>query len=385
MPSYKVSLTSRLTIAKSHHPRFGLYLWQGLLFVRVSKIVTCSRITFREEGKKLAIQAEHNLPYRTETKSNSKKSWSQSLRKLGVYLRSNWLLYVIAGPGLLAILLFTYMPMLGNVIAFQDYSPVTLWSSPWVGLKNFRMLTTSPIFLRLVWNTIFLNMLFIAAETISGVTLALLINEIRLQWFKRIAQSFMFLPYFIGWPVVGVMLLSFISYDAGVLNNAMEMVGLERIAYTNTPEIWPGLLAVIRIWKYAGAQCIIYLASLASIDPQLYEAAAIDGASRVQRMRFISLPLMTGIVILLVLLSIGRIFYGDVGMIYALIRDYAELYPTTDVIDTYLLRALRANSNYGFSAAVGLIQSVVGFILVIGSNWIVRIYSRRKGEDYALF
>ena len=292
---------------------------------------------------------------------------------------------MIAGPGLLAILLFTYMPMLGNVIAFQDYSPVTLWNSPWVGFKNFRMLTTSPIFLRLIWNTIFLNVLFIAAETVSGVFLALLINEIRLTWFKRIAQSFMFLPYFIGWPVVGVMLLSFISYDSGVLNNAMEMAGLQRIAYTNTPDIWPWLLAVIRIWKNAGAQCIIYLASLASIDPQLYEAAAMDGASRVQRMRYVSLPLLTGIVILLILLSIGRIFYGDVGMIYALIRDYAELYPTTDVIDTYLLRALRANSNYGFSAAVGMIQSVVGFTLVIGSNWIVRIYSRRKGENYALF
>jgi len=301
------------------------------------------------------------------------------------YIRENFLLFLLAGPGLLAIMLFTYAPLLGNIIAFEDYSPVTLFFSPWVGLRNFRMLTTSPIFGRLVFNTLFLNILFIAAETVSGVFLALMINELAHKYFKSLAQSMMFLPYFIGWPVVGVMLMSFIDYDMGVLNRLIEGLGFERVAFTNTAWLWPWLLTAIRIWKNAGAQCIIYLASLASIDPQLYEAAAIAGAGRWQRMRMISLPLLTGIIILMILLSIGRIFYGDVGMIYALIRDYAELYPTTDVIDTYLLRALRVNSNYGFSAAVGTIQSIVGLILVLGSNWLVRRYSRSKGEDYSLF
>jgi putative aldouronate transport system permease protein len=301
------------------------------------------------------------------------------------YLKNYWLVYLLAGPGLLALLLFTYLPLLGSVIAFEDYSPVTLFASPWVGLNNFGMLTTSAIFGRLVFNTLFLNILFITAETLMGLALALLLNELRVKFFKRVSQSLMFLPYFIGWPVVGVMLLSFIDYDMGIFNSVLSSLGLEKIAFTNTPGIWPWLLTVIRIWKNAGAQCIIYLASLSSIDPQLYEAAAIDGASRFQRMRHISLPLLVGIIILMVLLSIGRIFYGDVGMIYALIRDYAELYPTTDVIDTYLLRALRVNSNYGFSAAVGLIQSAVSLILVIGSNWLARQYSQRQHEDYALF
>ncbi len=301
------------------------------------------------------------------------------------HVRENWLLYLLAGPGILAILLFTYLPLLGNVIAFENYSPMTLFLSPWVGFQNFRMLTTSPIFGRLVFNTLFLNVLFIAAETISGVTLALLLNELTSKFFKRIAQSFMFLPYFIGWPVVGVMLMSFIDYDMGVFNQLLASTGLERIAFTNVPDIWPWLLMAIRIWKNAGAQCIIYLAALASIDPQLYEAAAIDGAGRWQRARLISLPFLTSTVFLMILLAIGRIFYGDVGMIYALIRDYAELYPTTDVIDTYLLRALRVNSNYGFTAAVGMVQSVVGLVLILGSNWLVRRYSQWKGEDYALF
>jgi putative aldouronate transport system permease protein len=305
--------------------------------------------------------------------------------RLVKYLRENWVLFLLAGPGILAILLFTYFPLLGNVIAFQNYSPVTLFLSPWVGLKNFSMLMASPILGRLIYNTLFLNVLFIASETVTGVVLALLLNELTSKFFKRISQSFMFLPYFIGWPVVGVMLMSFIDYDMGVVNQILAASGLERIPFTNVPAVWPWLLMVIRIWKNAGAQCIIYLATLASIDPQLYEAAAIDGASRWQRMRLISLPFLTNIVFLMILLAIGRIFYGDVGMIYALIRDYAELYPTTDVIDTYLLRALRVNSNYGFIAAVGMIQSVVGLILVFGSNWLVRLYSKKKGEDYALF
>jgi putative aldouronate transport system permease protein len=301
------------------------------------------------------------------------------------FIRENWILFVLAGPGLMCILLFTYLPLLGNVIAFQDYSPMTLFASPWVGFQNFRMLTTSPILGRLIFNTLFLNILFIAAETVSGVTLALLLNDLTSKYFKRISQSFMFLPYFIGWPIVGVMLMSFIDYDMGVFNQILASTGLERIAFTNVPDVWPWLLMAIRIWKNAGAQCIIYLAALSSIDPQLYEAAAIDGAGRWQRMRLISLPFLTSTVFLMILLSIGRIFFGDVGMIYALIRDYAELYPTTDVIDTYLLRALRVNSNYGFSAAVGMVQSVVGLILIMGSNWLVRRYSKFKGEDYSLF
>jgi putative aldouronate transport system permease protein len=307
------------------------------------------------------------------------------LKKTLKYIRENFALFLLAGPGLLSILLFTYLPLLGNVIAFENYSPVTLFVSPWVGLKNFGMLTTSSIFGRLVFNTLFLNILFIIAETASGVVLALLLNELTSKFFKRITQSFMFLPYFIGWPVVGVMLMSFIDYDMGVFNQILAASGLEKVAFTNVPNFWPWLLMAIRIWKNAGAQCIIYLAALSSIDPQLYEAAAIDGAGRWQRMRLISLPFLTSTVFLMILLAIGRIFYGDVGMIYALIRDYAELYPTTDVIDTYLLRALRVNSNYGFTAAVGMVQSMVGLVLVLGSNWLVRRYSKYKGEDYALF
>jgi putative aldouronate transport system permease protein len=182
-----------------------------------------------------------------------------------------------------------------------------------------------------------------------------------------------------------MVLFGLIDYQVGTINAFLNSLGMERIIITDKPELWPWILTLIRIWKGTGAGCIIYLAVLVSIDTQLFEAAAIDGASRWQRMRYISLPALVPVIVLLVLLDIGRIFFGDFGMIYAVIGDKAQLYPTTDVIDTYLLRALRTNSNYGFSAAVGLVQSVLGFICIYGSNWAVKKYSERRGEDYSLF
>jgi putative aldouronate transport system permease protein len=160
---------------------------------------------------------------------------------------------------------------------------------------------------------------------------------------------------------------------------------MDRILVTDKPQIWPFILTLIRIWKGTGSGCIIYLAVLVGIDPQLHEAASMDGAGRWARIKYISLPTLVPVIILLVLLDIGKIFYGDVGMIYAVIGNQANLYSTTDVIDTYIIRALQANSNYGFSAAVSLTQSVLGFICVFGSNWLVKVYSQRRGEDYRIF
>jgi putative aldouronate transport system permease protein len=311
----------------------------------------------------------------------------QSVRSLKrwQYFRENWLLFVLGGPGLIALLLFNYLPLMGNIIAFQDYSPRTLFASPWVGFRNFRLLTETPLAGRLIFNTLALNILFIAAETLCGVAIALVLHEMKSDFFRRLSQSFMFLPYFMGWTVVAMVLFGFIDYQIGSINAVITRFGFARIAFTTHPELWPFLLTLIRVWKGAGAGCIVYLAALTSIDPHLYEAAAVDGASRWQRIKHISLPALAGVVILLLLLAIGRVFYGDVGMIYALIGNQAQLYPTTDVIDTYLLRALQTNSNYGFSAAVGLLQSVLGLICVVGANWLAKQFSRRQGEDYTLF
>lgn len=301
------------------------------------------------------------------------------------YVRENYLLFLLGAPALILIFLFSYIPMFGTIMAFQDYSPRTMFFSPWVGFRNFRLLTESPLAFRLIANTLQLNAMFIIATTAFAVLTALLLNEIRLMYYKRLTQSLMFLPFFMGWTIVSMVLFGLIDYQVGTVNAFLVKFGMERTIITDKPELWPWILTAIRVWKGTGAGCIIYLATLVSIDPQLYEAAAMDGASRIQRMRFISLPSLLPVMILLVLLDIGRIFFGDFGMIYAVIGDKAQLYETTDVIDTYLLRALRNNANYGFSAAVGLLQSVMGFICIYGSNWLVKKYSQSRGEDYTLF
>jgi putative aldouronate transport system permease protein len=307
------------------------------------------------------------------------------LSNLLEYVRQNWVLFVLAAPAMVLILCFSYLPMFGTVIAFEDYSPRTLFLSPWVGLRNFSLLFETPLFTRLVRNTVFLNTMFISATTFFSVTIALLLNEVRFSLYKRVAQSVMFLPFFMGWTIVAMVLYGLIDYQVGTVNSLLVKFHLERVIITDNANIWPGILTGIRVWKDTGSGCIIYLAALMGVDPQLYEAASIDGAGRWQRMRHVSLPSLLPIIILLVLLAIGRIFFGDIGMIYAVIGERAQLYPTTDVIDTYILRALTNNSNYGYSAAAGLIQAVLGFICVFGSNWLVKIYSRSRGEDYTLF
>jgi putative aldouronate transport system permease protein len=301
------------------------------------------------------------------------------------YVSQNSILFVLGAPAIILIFLFSYIPMLGTVIAFEDFSPVTGFFSKWVGLKNFSLLWNSPVLWRLLRNTVGLNLMFIFAETATAVVLALLLNEVRSIRFKRITQSVMFLPYFMGWTIVAMVLFGLIDYEVGTFNVLFQRIGLEKVAITNNAALWPFILTVIRVWKYSGSNCVIYLAVLVGIDPQLYEAAAIDGAGRWQRMRYISLPSLLPVVILLVLLAIGKIFYGDLGMIYAVVGNKAMLYPTTDVIDTYILRALATNANYGFSTAVGLSQALLGFIFVFGSNWLVKKYSQARGEDYTLF
>jgi putative aldouronate transport system permease protein len=310
---------------------------------------------------------------------------ASGLAAVWTFIRNNWVLFAIGTPAVVLIFAFSYLPLFGTVIAFQDYSPRTMFASPFVGLRNFRLLVESPIVGRLIVNTIVLNTMFITATVTCAVVVALLLNEIRLARYKRGLQSVMFLPFFMGWTIVAMVLFGLLDYQVGTVNALLTMLGMDRVIITDNAALWPWILTLVRIWKGTGAGCIIYLAALTSIDPQQYEAAAIDGAGRWQRMWHVSLPALLPVIILLVLLDIGRIFFGDFGMIYALVGDKAQLYATTDVIDTYLLRALRTNANYGFSAAIGLLQSVLGFICIYGSNLLVKRYSQKRGERYNLF
>ena len=271
------------------------------------------------------------------------------------------------------------------MVAFEDFRAGTGFFSPWVGLKNFQLLFGSPVLWRIVRNTLVLNVLFIVSGTIAAVGMALMINELGKPLFKKLTQSIMYLPFFMSWTVVAMILYGFFDYDSGLVNNLLSGLGINVLSFYEKPELWPAILTILQVWKGTGSGCILYLAVLVGIDTGLYEAAEMDGASRWQRMRYISVPLLVPTIILVTLLAIGRIFYGDFGMLYAIIGNNALLYPTTDIIDTYIIRALQTTTNFGMSTAVGLSQSVLGFIAVFGSNWIVKKWSQRRGEDYSLF
>jgi putative aldouronate transport system permease protein len=317
--------------------------------------------------------------------TNRSSGFAARLEKLKIKkvlggILDNWTLIFLALPGVALVFALKYIPLFGTVVAFEDFRFDQGFFSPWVGLRNFRLLWGSPVLFRIVRNTLLLNTLFIVSGTFFAVLIALLLNEVRSKFVRGIYQWLMFLPFFMGWSLVAMVLYGMIDYEVGTFNMLLKNLGLERIAMMNKPKLWPWLLTVIRIWKGTGSGCIVYLAVLVGINPELYEAAAMDGAGRLQRMWYISLPSLLPTVVILTLLAIGRIFYGDWGMIYALVGNNALLYPTTEVIDTYILRALQSNVNFGMSAAVGLSQSILGFILVYGTNQLAKKYF-----DYALF
>ena len=299
-------------------------------------------------------------------------------------LAKNRYLYLLALPGLVFFLVFSYLPMVGLYIAFLDFNPIAGlfgFGSKFVGLYNFQFFFTSNDWLFVTFNTIFLNVLFIVTGLAVQIFMAVGLNELGNKTFKRLAQSFMYLPNFLSWTVISVFSLAIFGTDGGLLNNVLTAFGLPGMNYYQNASLWPGLLVAMRIWKGAGFGTVIFLSTISGIDQEIYEAAVIDGASRLQSIRRITLPMLKKTTVMLLILSIGGIFYGDFGMIYALIGDNPLLRSTTDVIDTFVYRALRLNNDYGMSSAVGLFQSVVGFIMVISANAI----AKKLDRDSALF
>jgi putative aldouronate transport system permease protein len=288
-------------------------------------------------------------------------------------IRKNRYLYLLALPGLLFLLLFAYMPMLGHLLAFQRYRLADgLFGSAWIGFQNFEFFFQGNDWLRVTWNTVFLNGLFLVFGLGTAVVLAILLNEVTGKWFKKTAQSFVFLPYFISWLVVSMMVQTMFSSTEGIMNQALTALGFEGVDWYLSPGVWPYILTFVYVWKVAGYNSIIFLASITSISSEYYECAKMEGATRLQQIMYITLPLLRPIIIIMTLLGIGRIFYGDFGMIYAIIGDVGVLFPTTDVIDTYAYRALRQMGNFSMSSAIILYQSFMGLIAVVFFNWLTR-------------
>ncbi|MDR1787988.1 MAG: ABC transporter permease subunit [Treponema sp.] len=296
-------------------------------------------------------------------------------------MRKNAALYALTVPGLLFFLVFSYVPMGGLVIAFQDFNVVRgIFGSAFSGLANFRFLFVSGDILKVLLNTLYLNVLFIIATTVTAVALAVMFSELRNRKVKRITQALSLLPYFISWAVIALFLRSFLQSDGGIIALFLKARGIDLNFYANA-QIWPAILVALRIWQGAGYMAIVYIASITGMDTEIFEAARIDGASRLQIIFRITIPYLRPVIILMTLFSVGRIFYGDFGMIYGLVQDNAMLFSTTDVIDTYVYRMLRSMSDYGMAAAVGMLQSVFGLAFVYAANRI----ARRLEPESAIF
>ncbi len=290
--------------------------------------------------------------------------------------------YALILPAMVYVFIFGYLTYPYMIIAFQDFNyQLGVWGSPFVGFKNFEFFLNSTNASRVTFNTLFLNLLFLATGTVFALILALMFNEVRSRPFVRVTQTVMLFPHYLSWVVISYMLLAIFSNKNGLMNLMLKSVGLKGIPWYTRPDLWPGILVAMRIWKGAGMSAVIYLAAITGIDESIYESAVIDGATRWKRIIHVTIPLIMPTVSIMTLLSIGRIMYGDFGMIYALIGDNGILYPTTDIIDTYVFRVLRQTGNPSQAMAISLFQSVLGFIMVFGSNALVR----RKFGDGALF
>jgi len=299
-------------------------------------------------------------------------------------IAKNRYLYLLTVPGIVFLIVFNYLPMVGLYLSFVDYNPMAgLYGmkSEFVGLSNFEFFFGSGDWVAITFNTLYLNALFIVTGLAVQMFMAIGLNEVAGNRFKKLAQSFMFLPNFLSWTVVSIFSIAVFSTDTGVVNAVLTALGLEPINFYQDASKWPLILVLLKLWKGVGFGTVIYLATLAGMDQEMFEAAKIDGASRFQSILYLTLPMLKTTTILLLILLVGGIFYGDFGMIFALIGDNPLLRPTTDVIDTYVYRALRMNNDIGMSSAVGLFQAFVGFILVVSVNGI----TRKIEKDSALF
>jgi putative aldouronate transport system permease protein len=316
--------------------------------------------------------------------AKTRKDFSKRMNVFGHEMRNNWQMYIMGVPAIVMFVLFNYMPMAGIIIAFKNFNfKKGIFLSPWAQplFKNFEVVVGNAQAWAAIRNTVLLNVLFIASGTIAALALAIMINEIRNKPYRRITQSLTFLPFFISWVVVGLFATFILDYDNGLINHFLASLGFQKIMFFQTPGVWPIILMVVSIWKGVGYSAVIYLATMSGFSEEYYEAARIDGASRLQEIMKITLPLLYPTVIILTLLAVGNIMRADFGMFFFTTNDIGALYPTTDVIDTFVYRGLRVTGNISISSATGMFQSVTSLFFVLVFNWIANRYQ----EGYGLF
>lgn len=303
------------------------------------------------------------------------------IRREGKYFMKNLDLTLLALPTIIMVIIFNYIPMYGLLLPFKDYKiGLGFWKSPWCGFKNFEFLFNGNDVLRATKNTILYNLVFIVIGTVASIAVALMLYNLGKKAVKTY-QTILFIPYFVSWVIVAYVVYAMLDMNYGVFNGIIKAFGGDPVMWYNESKYWPFIITFMNIWKNTGYNAIVYLAALMSIDTTLFEAADIDGATKWQKIKNISLPGIKNMVIMLTIMKIGQIFSGDFGLFYNVPLNSALLYPTTDILNTFTYRALMNMGDIGMSSAATLYQSLAGFILVIITNAI----TRKLDSDSALF
>lgn len=296
--------------------------------------------------------------------------------------KNNLLLYTLLLPAMLYVFVYSYMTLPYIYLAFTHLNlRAGLFHGQFVALKNFEFFFKSQAAWTVSWNTIKFNLINIAGGTLLALALAVFFNEVKSVFFKRVNQSIMIFPFFISWASVNFFVYNFFAYDNGLVNSVLKLFNVNAVAWYSDPAPWTWIISGVNLWKGVGLSAVVYLAAISGIDQEMYEAATIDGANRWQKMLKITIPSLIPTICILFLLGIGRIFYGDFGMMYALIGDNGVLFPTTDIIDTYVFRALRKTGDPSSAMAISLFQSLVGLVTVLASNYVVK----RLNPEAAIF
>lgn len=291
-------------------------------------------------------------------------------------------LLLMCTPAIIFFLAFSYAPMPGIYVAFVKYNYRDgIFGSKFVGLDNFKFLIQSGKLLELTKNTILYNLAFIILGNVLAVFVAILLNELRSKWFKKVSQTMMFLPYFISQVLVGILVYNLLNYDYGFVNSILTSLGLEKWGPYSDPNVWPVLLVIIYLWQQTGYNSVVYFAAIMGIDQETIEAAKVDGANGFQKIRYIILPSLKPTIVILLLFALGGIVKGNFGLFYNIIGTNSLLYPTTDIIETFVYRATITEFNFATASSVGLYQSIIGFVTVMVSNFVVK----KIEPDYSLF
>ena len=289
-------------------------------------------------------------------------------------------IYLLALPGIIYMICNNYLPMFGIVIAFKKLNFAKgILASPWCGLKNFEFLFKSSTAFTMIRNTICYNVLWLILGHVLAIASAILLNEITNRFRARFYQSVILLPYLMSWVVVSYLVFAFLSADTGMFNNSiLKPLGISPVNWYSESKYWPFILTFVNHWKNNGYTMIVYFASIVGISQDYYEAAMLDGATKWQQIKHITIPQLVPTIITLMILSVGRIFASDFGLFYQIPRNTGALYNATQTIDVYVYNALMQRSDYGMASAASVFQSIVGFLMVMVTNAIVRKVSREN-------